>query len=282
MIKTDGLPRLSDYAAARKHWDDVKPVRGYEDSMWKPVGRRDKHGHMRMRKKDDGTIVIRLYHTDVMEYHPDGAMTFKGYNTTSTQQFVDAIAPHDITPAYLHSVGYCLGFTRRDLTHLRHYENKHFYLMDHGSLSIERRGDRAEWYPIGEPPQFETVVLDRESTQAALAKYPKYRDFSDFVRAYVAIKGDDDRTRWQRFSQRYGVPPYEDALKMMQAGQWKELVSFNGLTGLAPIAYIRKAIYMVEGVDTCSSYQPYVTGYSGLKSVRASRTRYSWLNRHWR
>jgi hypothetical protein len=276
MIKTDGLPRLPDYAAALRHWNEVVPIRGHESSEWKPVGRRSKWSHMRMRKAGDGTIVIRLYHTDVIEYHPDGSMSFEGYESVSTQQFVNAICPSGITPVYMQSVGYCLGLARRELDNVRHYENMHFFLMDRGKLSIERRGDRAEWYPIGDTPQFETIVLDKELTRAALKKYPRYRDICDWAKAAIALEAGSTigRLSWEHLSP-------SDVVEKMNAGQWMELAR-NRNVGLSNMAEkVRRAIYVLECVDTCSTYQPYVVGWLGLKSVGASHKRHSWL-RYWR
>lgn len=90
---TDSFPRLSSYAAARAHFDSVKPYRGESDDAPRPIGVRS-HRNKQMRLLDDGSVAFRLYRTDCVIWHPDDQITVEGYSSMSTTAFVNCLTPY--------------------------------------------------------------------------------------------------------------------------------------------------------------------------------------------
>lgn len=79
-----------DYAHAAKHEAEVKPIRGQPDC--KPIGDRRKT-HATIRRTEDGSIVCRLYNTDVVRLCPDGTILvdLRGYVTQSTLRLLSSV-----------------------------------------------------------------------------------------------------------------------------------------------------------------------------------------------
>lgn len=91
MFAYDGrnLPRLSSYNAAVEFFAQAQTWRG--DS---PDGERKLDGakrHTTIRKDGDGSIACRMYHTDVITYHPDNTITVVPWGSRSTDEFFNAL-----------------------------------------------------------------------------------------------------------------------------------------------------------------------------------------------
>jgi hypothetical protein len=277
-IKTDGLPSLPDYQAAHKYWQDKKQVRGYLDTDPKPLGPNKKRGHMNIRKTREGTIACRLYRTDVLEYHEDGLLTIRAYPSMSTHAFVHRIAPEGITPFFLSStLGYCVGLAREELGRSQWGGRRpRFYQVEGSTIELERQGPRAEWEIISGTTPFEFPILDRETTREALAKHPMFKDFSDWVHAYAALRKEPET--YLRPFRSYGRKlDYRTAVEMMEAREWTALCKHNEFNGKRAINQMRRCIYQLEGVSTTSKTKDYVDDWGGLKTAVAAHRRYDWL-----
>lgn len=93
---TDRFPSLDSYAAARKHFDSVKPYRGCPASDPRPIGTRS-HKNKLMRELADGSIAFRLFRTDCVIWHPDNTLTVEGYPSVSTTAFVNTLVPSGVS-----------------------------------------------------------------------------------------------------------------------------------------------------------------------------------------
>ena len=80
---------LPDYAAALRHHDDIKPIRGCN---LRPIAERTKQ-HFNIRKHGDA-IIVRLHSTDIITYTPDNRVTLNVglHNTISTRAAIYAVA----------------------------------------------------------------------------------------------------------------------------------------------------------------------------------------------
>ena len=89
-ISTNGIPKLSNWAQADRHERTVTPIRG---RTVKPLGQRNKHGTMKIERREEDAIVCRLYNTDVVTFYKDGRIGLKaqGWNTQSTVKFINAV-----------------------------------------------------------------------------------------------------------------------------------------------------------------------------------------------
>lgn len=97
---TPGFPSLTSYAAARAHFDSVKPWRSkYNPDDERPIGIRAVKAdngwrfNKAMRMCDDDSIAFRLFATDCVIWHPDDTLTVQGYPSMSTNAFVEALTP---------------------------------------------------------------------------------------------------------------------------------------------------------------------------------------------
>lgn len=90
---TSGVPMLHNYERAVAHEAKVKPIRGRAVEC-KPVGQRNL-SHATIRKQDQD-IVVRLYHTDIIRYKPDGRVIVNqgGYASSATRAYLNAALPH--------------------------------------------------------------------------------------------------------------------------------------------------------------------------------------------
>lgn len=86
------LPTLRNYAEALKWEKAVTPIRGRKaDNQCKPLGNRKKT--YAAVRKEEGKVVCKLYHTDVLTYHEDGRIeiTMDGWASQTTMAFVESL-----------------------------------------------------------------------------------------------------------------------------------------------------------------------------------------------
>jgi hypothetical protein len=93
-VNTDSIPYLGSYKYAKRHYDDIKPIRG---KTLRPIGDRRKQ-HMYIEEtQHEGVhgIACVLYHTKVVTYFEDGRIRLDsgGYCTQSTAKFMQRLLP---------------------------------------------------------------------------------------------------------------------------------------------------------------------------------------------
>tara|TARA_R110000868_G_scaffold261331_2_gene519415 strand:+ start:22 stop:642 length:621 start_codon:yes stop_codon:yes gene_type:complete len=128
---------------------------------------------MTMRLAKDGSIVFRLYSTDVVTWHPDNSITVNPYPSKTTDAFAYAVLPYGINPCLDHALGTCLNlgdylYKIDQITRLRVLDDK--WCVVEGLLPIV-------------VPQ-----LDRVKAREAL-KASRWNDFMVWRNAYVAMEG---------------------------------------------------------------------------------------------
>jgi hypothetical protein len=69
-ISTDGLPRIRDYAAAKRHFDSITPIRGGNSGI-RPIGKRSKN-HMQIVEGNNERgpyYAAKLYDTECVRWY---------------------------------------------------------------------------------------------------------------------------------------------------------------------------------------------------------------------
>lgn len=89
--KFDGMPTVRHYADAEAEFNNITPRRGTDGSE-RPLRRRGER-HKTIIKKADGSYAFKLYHTEVVTYHPDNTITIRTYDTLSTVEFMEYMLP---------------------------------------------------------------------------------------------------------------------------------------------------------------------------------------------
>lgn len=88
----DSQIAIRSYAAALRHYDRVKPIRGRATEV-RPIGDRRRDQFAIHKRPDNKEVYLRMYNTDVITYHEDRRVSVRTYNSTSTVQFADRHLP---------------------------------------------------------------------------------------------------------------------------------------------------------------------------------------------
>ena len=99
------LPRcgiLSYEDAVQKH-DSIAPIRGRSTDV-RPLAKR-RNDNLTIRRLHDSSIAVRLYHTDIVVYRPDGTIELEPYGSMLTNDAVRTILGRAVTPQYTHPAG---------------------------------------------------------------------------------------------------------------------------------------------------------------------------------
>lgn len=102
-LSTCGVPCIENYEEALRFFEKKKPWRGGSENV-RPV-HRSRRRHMEMRKISDGSIVFRLYNTDVVTWYPCGDFSVTPYPSKTTDAFAHALLPSGIYPQFTHRLG---------------------------------------------------------------------------------------------------------------------------------------------------------------------------------
>jgi len=182
-VRTDGLNEIGSYADALKKWTETKPIRGRDDNV-RPLGPRSKHGHLNIRMKGDN-VALRLYHTDIIVWHPDDTFDVDGYNSISTDMVFGRLAPRGVTSQFACSGYSVLWFGRRWGD-----DRARGYALKNGRAHIihDKKGN---WMidPKTPPVKFEQSYVERSVARAQLEK-TNYHEFQTWVTAKDKLVDD--------------------------------------------------------------------------------------------
>ena len=162
------LPRLRSFEQALEHYGSIKPIRG--SNTLRPIcatpnGRRKKH--MQIIKRDNATVVCRLYDTDVLTFRmgkswEDGVVEFNsgGFISNTTHSFASSILyPY---------VGF---WTKKGSTEIainwQHHEDhaKSYHVGPKQTFKMRRTGEPhqpPEYTAIEPPKNFEYYLKRKE------------------------------------------------------------------------------------------------------------------------
>ena len=176
---------LPDYAAALRHHDDIKPVRG---SNTRPIAERTKQ-HFNIRKHGDA-IIVRLHRTDIITYTPDNRVTLNvgGYNSISTRAAIRAVA----------------GVTMDGNSPLWVQDYDHKYYLYKDNMQLEVRGYRT--LKIIDPIR---PVIHTLNKKAMNLLRKDYAPFIQYLKGFVKLVGEDGFTDAFLAGTRLETPDYK-------------------------------------------------------------------------
>lgn len=180
-IDTKGIRTFNSYKEASDWEAAVKPVRGDANNT-KPLGPRNKK-HINIRKENDD-IVIRLYHTDVITYHPNGTITLDhgGYNTLSTVSLMQAVLPWGIYPHLYHGAMWMRGEYKDENGELH---TGHFRLPRKAVIEFN---PVTRNYRIHNPVPVYVHHIDRKNKKLVTKEYAA---FLAYFKAMTALRAED-------------------------------------------------------------------------------------------
>lgn len=247
-VRADDLPRLATYAAAEQYIHETTPIRGWGTI---PLGPRTKHKHMNIRKDSAGDIHVRLYDLDIITYHPDDTLTLRAYSSQSTEAVANAVLPLGIICIYASQHGlyvrldhseesvryYCMNGSRCRLRRIGRSHQQHVLLDEKHAVHFYEIIDGLG--PV------KRLTLDRSKTGAILKK-TSYAGFAAWLRAAVALKGEQDRgyrKLWWNNSDR------DFALEMLEKGNFALVLETIGLGySLRALDRLRTFIYEASSI----------------------------------
>lgn len=181
-IDTKGIRTFNSYKEASDWEAAVKPVRGDANNT-KPLGFRHKK-HMNIRREENGDIIIRLYSTDIITYHPNGTITLDhgGYKTLSTVSLMQAVLPWGIYPHLYHGAMWMCGDYAEEgcATHTGHYCLPRKAVIE---FNPETRN-----YRIHNPEPVYVHHIDRKNKNLVMKEYA---GFLAYFKAVTALRAED-------------------------------------------------------------------------------------------
>ena len=282
-ISTSGIRNPRNYVGALAHFEKIQPWRGYDANDPRPIAdtlRRKKH--MTVRKLHDGSIAYRLYHTDVVIYHPNGDVTINGYSSKSTNAFVDCLAPAGMSPHFdVHDhIIWIIDHTKNG----EWWERRTGFSMGHKATRLVPRAEGGlmwaahESTPFG---MFKHYVLDKKAAREA-RKATGYDDFAPWLRAASALMPfvfDDerryplhllaDRAEWLALARQIW-PKYKYIDRSF--GRQDRKLTCSELADRA-LDRLRRLIHRAHNCVVCEQ-EPWVDSWQQLRHFRRSESRY--------
>jgi hypothetical protein len=167
-LDTRNVKYLPDYAAALRHHDDIKPIRGstrFPEHYCRPIAERRKQ-HFNIRTEGVGghlaKVVVRLYSTDIVTYTPDNRVTLYmgNRNSISTRAAIQAVAGVTIVQQY-------------GCSWVQDYDHKH-YLFENG-MQLEVQGYRT--LKVLDPLYPDIHKLNRKAMNQKLHQFKDYYNY---------------------------------------------------------------------------------------------------------
>lgn len=178
------LPRggITSYEQAVAKYDSIVPIRGRSTDT-RPLGQR-RNDNLTIRKLDNGSVAIRLYHTDIITYHDDGTIDLEPYASKLTDEAVNQVLRGAVWASYTNPVGPVL-WIRNSATN----NTSMGYLVD-GCATLDK-----DLNIIAGTKPFTRYNVNRKKANAACAK--GFDQFKLWVQTQVRL-GVDPRQgeRW--------------------------------------------------------------------------------------
>lgn len=186
MRRKHPYPSISSYAGAKRVYESIRPIRG---TNIRPLGYRSKHNSS-VIEKDGDNYIIKLYHTDVVTYRPDGSVVLRtgGWHTQSTAQAIDETSPYRCRSVRGSLVASC----------------------SHGSFFI---GDRLEFDPQGKPVDPTPATIHKQVVNRAKAKQVRkyFAAVPGYIRAFQSAFAGGTKPEQKMFVfQPFGDTPLSD------------------------------------------------------------------------
>jgi hypothetical protein len=194
----DALPPLRSYAAALKHFEEVKPIRGDADGT-KPVGRRDQKWLSIYKRETDKAICIgNTWHKEkqkaLLAYYPDGRVAIEQHIGATCRERIQRIAGLNIQ-----------RYNNEDWVHaISHVDGKE--VVGQYPLQLHHNNQRKVVFILGEnqtpiylnPVPVYKHTIDRKA-KAELTK--QYQPFMQYVEVMAKLSADETQyNQWSKES----------------------------------------------------------------------------------
>jgi hypothetical protein len=194
----NALPVLRSYAAALKHFETVKPIRGDADGT-KPVGRRDqKWLSIYKREADKAVCIGSTWHKEkqkaLLAYHPDGRVVIENGIGATCRERILRIAGLNIK-----------RYNNEDWVHaISHVDGKE--VVGQYPLQLHHNNQRKAVFILGEnqtpiylnPVPVYKHTIDRKA-KAELTK--QYQPFMQYVEVMAKLSADPTQyNQWSKES----------------------------------------------------------------------------------
>jgi hypothetical protein len=182
---------LPDYAAALRHHDSIKPIRG---SNCRPIAERTKQ-HFNIRTQtnaltDKTSIIVRLHSTDIVTYTPDNRIVLDmgRWNTNSTRAAIHAVT----------------GVTIQGTNPVWVQDYDHKYYLYKDNMQLEVQGYRT--LKIIDPTY---PVIHTLNKKAMNLLRKDYAPFIQYLKGFVKLIGEDGFTDELLAGTRLETPDYK-------------------------------------------------------------------------
>jgi hypothetical protein len=192
----NALPVLRSYAAALKHFEEVKPIRGDADGT-KPVGRRDQKWLSIYKRETDKAICIGTYWNKqkaLLAYHPDGRVAIESNIGASCRERILRITGLNIqrynNENWVHAIAHVDG---KEVA--GQYPLNLGYNNDRKVVFILRENDTPIY--LNPVPVFKHTINRQE--KAKLTK--QYQPFMQYVEVMAKLSADPTQyNQWSKES----------------------------------------------------------------------------------
>ena len=251
------LPRggiLSYEQAVSKH-DSIAPIRGRSTDT-RPLGQR-RNDNLTIRKLDNGSVAIRLYHTDIITYHTDGTIDLEVYSSRLTDETVGAIFRGAVWASYTNPVGPVL-WTRNN------GDSKGYLIDGARGATLDKNLN-----VIGGTKPFTRYNVNRRAANAACAK--GFDQFKLWVQTQVRL-GIDPRQ-----GERWGTVHLSNmALACLDEPDRYADIARGMSTYVTVDAHLDAIRHQVLQYHDCieETEVPHITDYKQLAAIQSSKKRW--------
>jgi hypothetical protein len=251
------LPRggILSYEQALQKFNSIVPIRGRNVDTRPVAQRRNDNFTIRLAPRDQ-SVIIRLYHTDIITYNVDGTIDLEPYASRLTNDAVSGIFRGAVQPQYTSPVGPVLWARADDGT------KRGYYVPDFATL------DKDLCLIAGSKP-FTRYKIDRKASNQACQE-SGFNQFALWLRTQVRL-GLDPRQggRWAGQSIGMGVTSCLDEVDRYPdiVRDWSTYANVD--TQLAALR-----LKVQKNYDAVTTEEvPYVSDWQELTSIAASKRR---------
>lgn len=178
-FRTDKIPCLNTFEQARKHYMSVAPTRGWDKAPGAPRFLAERTNKDKIIHMTHDRVMCKLYRTDVVTYHSDGAITVQPYSSSTTNQFVQKLlGRHNHLTIDMTAAGGAIAWVHHNIHGMRGYK--------FGGYALRFRPDGDDGFVVDEafstPAVFERYMLDTAKLNAVY-KETGYKDFQAWHQA---------------------------------------------------------------------------------------------------
>lgn len=267
----------NNYQKVLLHYEQIKPWRGSSPKDPRPLsGNRNRQ--MTIRKLDDGALACRLYNTDVVTFHPNGAIELQTYSSRTTDDFANALmGSNGIQTLFNSSIGQLVVVpswehdpSKSDPRGDVYTGARRIYNIGSGSfLSPDPRGG----WRVEDSEPITRWVRDKAQAKEAMELHTNFHDYTIWYRAICAMGQLPERIVEMNYN---NTAPKafakcelsdERLVELLDTGpdQWLTLASY------AAPGKVRDAILTTEGVGGEPVEVPYLTDWRQIARIRSSQ-----------